>query len=212
MRILIATTALSLLFTGCVDPRLAREPSAMENGDADFGPDKNTDASDDDQNSNEDPPGNDEEPPAGDDGDPPVDGWDASPPVDAPDGSTLTTVITCGLLDGPHEKVFEKSGEVWLEVESIGDGPFEDLYPCMTRGGDGSRGDKYMIWDEDPSMYLNAAGLDHDLVPMETTDRWIGEVAPMNEPSRECVDALAERGLSFPITMTLEVLEMNLVD
>ena len=55
MRILVATTALSLLFTGCVDPRLAREPSAMENGDADFGPDKNTDASDDDQNSNEDP-------------------------------------------------------------------------------------------------------------------------------------------------------------
>jgi hypothetical protein len=209
MRPLLSTVAaLSLLLVGCTDmqgygPDGPSVDTSIERDIGDDSEDPNTGPNNDDEPNSDDDPDND---PTQDD---PSDGWDALPP-DAPDGSVIHAVITCGLLDGAHDKTFEKSGDVWFETASSGNGVFEDLNPCMSRNGGGEHGDKWLRWDDEPSIYMNAAGLDHDLWPTDATDRWIGEVEPMNEPSRECVDNLAARGLTFPVTMTFEVLSVEL--
>ncbi len=209
MRPLLSTVAaLSLLLGGCTDmqgygPDGPSSDTSIERDIGDDSEDTNTGPNNDDGTNSDDDPDND---PNKDD---PNDGWDALPPH-AADGSVIHAVITCGLLDGAHDKTFEKSGDIWREIASNGNGPFGDLTPCMSRNGGGEHGDKWLRWDDEPSIYLNAAGLDHDLLPTDTTDRWIGGVSPMNEPSRECVDNLAARGLTFPVTMTLEVLSVEL--
>ncbi len=207
MRILVATAALSLLVAGCAVPDGSDRPTMQDELQDDLVDDDDDPADDEDPRDDEDP-ANDEDPTDDPGDDDPVDGWDALPP-EAGDGSLLTVVITCGLLQGPHTKTFEKDGDIWTEIESIGAGPYEELYPCMGRGGD-ARGDKFLTWDDEPSLYMNAAGLDHDLWPTETEDRWFGEVAPTEEPSRECVDNLASMGMTFPIAMTLEVIDVEL--
>ena len=205
MRILVVTAALSLLFAGCADPRGYGAPTQFQN-DVDEMDDGSDDSqqNDDGNDNNDDDPNNDD--PNNDD---PVDGWDALPP-DAADGSILEGVLNCGLLQGTHYKTFEKQGDIWAEIESEGDGPYEWAMPCMSRGGEGSRGDKFLTWDDEPSMYMNAAGLHHDLTPTQTTDRWMGEVYPMGESSRECLDNLADQGLTFPVAMTFEVTHVEL--
>jgi hypothetical protein len=131
-------------------------------------------------------------------------------PPEAAEGSTLSLILTCGLLDGPSQKDYELRGERWFEVGGVGNGVFESLEPCLSRQG-GDRDDKFMVWDDD-TLYMSAGGLDHDLTPTTVTDRWFGEVTSAREPSRACVDALADLGLAFPIALTVEIIEVDLVD
>lgn len=204
MRILAPLAALSLVLVACERPTgESFQPVPGDSAEDDEGPalDDSGDGDEQDPTGDDGDDGNDDQ---NDDPEDPVDEmWDAAPP-DAPDGTLLYTDVTCGLLDGLHTKTFEKQGDLWIEIDGTGNGPFEELYPCMGRSGDG-RGDKYLTWDDEPHIYMNAAGMDHDVWPTETEDYWIGEVNPMEEPSRECVDNLASMGLSFPITMTLRV-------
>ena len=200
----VALATLSLL-AGCSvgDDGAARSPfgqPAAEWDDRDDAGDLNdppspTDDDDDDDNNG-----------TGGDDDDAAEGWDALPP-EAGDGSTLTLILTCGLLDGPHENLYEKTGDRWHQVEGSGNGVFEWADPCMTRTED-----KYLTWNEAPALYLTAGGLDHDLSPTTTQDRWFGDVTSQRESSRECVDNLAERGLSFPVAITIEVIDINLAD
>ena len=110
--------------------------------------------------------------------------WSAFPPQ-AGDGSRLYGVLHCGLLDGPHYKVFEKNGDSWDELEEgTGNGPIREARPCMSREADEVRG-KFLVWDDAPSIYMSAAGMDHELLPTTVENRWFGEVTPMSPPSED---------------------------
>ncbi len=203
-RTLSLASALLILFVSAAceapgDPEGLTESHAPERLDG-IEPFPTSDAPDDD-----DAPGDDDDAPPGDDDDGGEDdGWDAAPPEWVTDGDELHVELVCGLLDGPHRKVFEKDGDRWFEVDGDGDGPFVDLEPCF-----GRTGDKFLTWDDTPDMYIFAGGLHHDLTPTATEGTWLGDVYPDHESSRACLDALAARGLTWPVQMQMVVTEVR---
>ncbi len=153
---------------------------------------------DDDDGGNEHRPADDDD--DDDEGGGGDDAWDASPPEGLADGSELHIDLSCGLLDGLHRKVFEKDGDEWLEVDGEGAGPIAELRACFV-GSD----EKFLTWDDTPEMYIFAGGLHHDITPTSVEDRWMGLVYPEEDSSRECLEALADANLEWPIRMTLTV-------
>jgi len=135
--------------------------------------------------------------------------WDnAAPEVE--DGTTVTFDLSCGLLEDTTRKTWQKNGDVWDEVfneTAAVVGPHQDLMPCFDR--DAPTGpDKFLTWDEDGFIYIESAGLAHDNRPTPTDDFWLGEVYPHADPSPQCIEALAGRGLSFPVPMSLKLVEI----
>jgi hypothetical protein len=128
-----------------------------------------------------------------------------SPPQEPEIGTILTVDVTCGLIDGVGQKTFEYAGdELWDRI--AGEGVmYDDLKICTVPDAD-----KWLEWDFSSSsaMMLVTAGLEHDLQPTDDPDRWFGEVTPIDARSQECLDALDTHGLSFPIHMSLSVIDV----
>lgn len=141
-----------------------------------------------------------------DDDDDRVDPWDAGEP-DVPDGTLATFRLTCGLLTGPSLKVYEKDGAIWneLRLEETETTPRPELVSCFTEGP------KTMLWESDGAIWIEAGGLGHDLLPVVTYEgRWLGGVQPIERASGACQQALAELGLSWPVNLSLELLDLDL--
>jgi hypothetical protein len=207
-RSLTALAALLLLAGGCEytdDPNAPFGPMSEDDASHDLGEDPLDPVDDEDQPQGDDDDDDDDDgQPSGDDDDETDDGWDAAPPDWVADGTELHIELTCGLLDGLHRKMFEKQGGRWLEMDGDGNGPFEELIPCFV-GGD----EKFLTWDDTPEMYIFAGGLHHDITPTSVESRWSGEVYPESgTSSRECLDALAEWGMEWPVRMAITVTQV----
>ncbi len=144
----------------------------------------------------------DEQAPA-DDGQPA--GWDVSPP----EGNDIRVdgVFDCGWMTGPLPISFLFDGEAWQQVGDHSEessGPRPELAPCFTADAEPEY-DHRMYWSEDGLLYFQAGGLNHDLWPTSTEDRWLGNVYPIGGPSEACQQALQEAGADSPMMMSFTV-------
>lgn len=129
--------------------------------------------------------------------------WDSAPPLEVGEGWILEARIVCGLLDRSADKIWENTGTVWTELPSASDSRLlEGLEACAAHS------DKVLRWDSEDSMYFEAAALGHWLEPTDTPGLWAGTVEPLGEVSPDCDAAMAQYGLTWPVPMTLEVLDV----
>ena len=132
--------------------------------------------------------------------------WDAAPPEDLPDGTLWRGVLSCGLFDAPVERSWLLQEGVWTVPGSGSEDsprPRDEVIPCMESGP------KTMTWAEDGQLSFEAAGWTHVMQPSTLANRWLGDGTPMHEPSRECVDGLAEIGLELPVGLSLTLTELE---
>lgn len=148
-------------------------------------------------------PGDEPDPPGDDDDD--DDAWDAGEPEVA-DGTVVTFDVQCGLLDGVPRKRWMKTGPYWEEVRSddpeASGTPWPDLEVCFGEGG------KMLRWDDDGAIYIEAGGMGHDVTPTATEGLWLGGVYPLERSTPACDEALAARGLSWPINFGLTLVSI----
>ena len=124
------------------------------------------------------------------------------PPTE--DGSQITVEILCSFLDGPGTTIWEKQGDEWLPVGGSGSPPNPALESCFL---DDSRV-KYMEWYDDGTMWMEIAGLGHELEP-STVESVMNGVAYEMEPTDDCRRAIEDAGLPNPIPFTLRFLEVT---
>ncbi|MCO4772885.1 MAG: hypothetical protein KDA24_22830 [Deltaproteobacteria bacterium] len=192
---------LALAFAGCTTPSEGGV-SPFAQADEDYGDDELVG---DDDDATDDSTGDDDDSvPLGDDDDatddPDDKGWDPSEP-ESLDGSLVHFDLDCGLLMGAARKTWERADDRWVElrIEGQESRPRPELEVCF------SDGNKFLEWADDGEIYIEAGGLGHDLSPTLVEDRWMGSVYPLTESSPQCDEALALAGLSWPVTMSLEL-------
>lgn len=137
--------------------------------------------------------------------------WDSAPPtVDV--GARLTTQTFCALLtDYGAEVTWEYEGIVdggqsWrLVVTADTPSAVAELEVCVDKGS----GD-WLYWDSSDSMRILTSGLDHAMSPSVAEGRWFGEVIPLPAfQTPECDAAIASIGLSWPVAMSLQVVNIE---
>jgi hypothetical protein len=126
--------------------------------------------------------------------------WDASAPDDPEDGWLFEGTLVCGLLDGAAAKEWELREGTWDELPTPN--PTRLLAGIELCAQDSP---KYLRWNDDDSLYIEAAGMGHWLEPTGTEGLWAGTVEPLGEITPECHAALADHGLSWPVTLTLRL-------
>jgi len=132
--------------------------------------------------------------------------WDGSAP-EGPAGMTVDAVVSCTLFREPVEVTFVKTDDPWLwEVELAPEGSFrvEELAPCYPLDG----GDlPVMLWDPEPRITILSDGMVHTLDQTMRPDFWEGGVLPMEGSSYACDEALARLELTWPLPLTMTVLD-----
>lgn len=135
-------------------------------------------------------------------------GWDATPPPMG-SGAELRVRIDCGFLVGTPEVTLVQEGGRWVPGgdELPPRGP-EELAECVPEGADSG----WMDWQDDGTWIIEIGGVWHELAPSPTEDRWIGEAGLVFEPNAACEAGLAALGLTNPLTMAMEIVELVVPD
>jgi len=131
--------------------------------------------------------------------------WDGSAP-DGPEGMQVHAVIACSLFLEPVAVTFTRTADDWLWAISLDEGSMRvpGLQPCYPADG----GDMpVLLWDEAPLMTIISDGLVHTLEQTMRNDFWAGTVAPIEESTEECNAALEDLDLSWPVDITMTVLD-----
>jgi hypothetical protein len=130
--------------------------------------------------------------------------WDASPPAMAT-GAELTVRIDCGYLPGTPEMTLNHDGEQWIpDLNNPALRGHPELADCVPEGADGG----WMTWDEDGTWIIEIGGVWHELTPTVTEGRWLGQAGFIAEPNAACQASLEALGLTNPLTMAIEVVEL----
>ncbi len=137
--------------------------------------------------------------PADDDDD--TGAWDPAEPEVA-DGTIVVFEVQCGLLIGEPRMAWMKVDTYWKGLMSEDDSQaFADLEVCFRES------DTRLDWADDGFIYILAGGVGHDAEPTEVAGRWFGSVYPLVESSAECDEALAARGMRWPVDFGLRLVE-----
>lgn len=141
---------------------------------------------------------------------PTIEVWDSSPP-EVPLGSVMATVTYCALLTeygAPLHWTYmgdTEEGQLWqLVIEPGMPDVRPELQVCVSDAAL-----DFMYWKSAELMHIVTGGLEHYMTPAVPVNRWMGEVAPLDVlDTPECDDAIASLGLSWPVTMQVEIVEI----
>ena len=109
------------------------------------------------------------------------------------------------MLIGQPEYAFEKrDSDRWDQVSghNLG-GMHKGLDDCVVPDTD-----DYLLWHPDGAIEVYAADLFHDMAPSATHDRWFGTASPLRGSTAECDAGLARLGLAWPVSLTMELLDV----
>jgi len=135
----------------------------------------------------------------------PTSPWDPTPP--ATDlGAILTLGIQCALLEGNPQSAFERvSDDRWdLASGPAGTALKPELSACVD-----ATSDNYLLWTPDGEIEIQVAGLWHGMSPAAQPNQWLGIAEPVHETGPACDEGLAALGLSWPVNLSVEVLDIQ---
>jgi len=125
-------------------------------------------------------------------------GWSPYEPQ-VPIGTVVSTDIVCGFLEGVGSITWTFDGERWPQT-TMNLQPLLELAPCFIAFGPG-----FLEWNGDGSMYVEAGGLEHYLDPTDLENRWGGTAIPIGGASRDCLDALEQLDVEYPVPLTATI-------
>jgi len=131
--------------------------------------------------------------------------WDPSPPT-TDLGAILTLGIQCALLEGNPQSAFERVSEDRWDLASgpAGTALKPELSACVD-----ATSDNYLLWTADGEIEIQVAGLWHGMSPSAQPNRWLGIAEPVHTPGPACDEGLASLGLSWPVNLSVEVLDIQ---